>query len=60
MRDRDRHELAEQLAAAALLRAELAALTAEHPTLRESPRATAEQGIAAAGQAGTAPLGGDA
>ena len=59
MRD-NRDKLAEQLAAAAILRAELAAIAAAHPTLREAPRATAEQVIAAAEQADTAPPAGDA
>ena len=59
MRD-NRDKLAEQLAAASILRAELAAHVAAHPTLRDAPRATAEQVIAAAERADTAPIGGDA
>lgn len=59
MRD-NRDKLAEQLAAAAILRAELVAHAAAHPTLREAPQATAEQVIAAAEWADTAPIGGDA
>lgn len=59
MRD-NRDKLAEQLAAAAILRVELAAHAADHPTLRDAPRATAEQVIAAAEQVIADPIGGDA
>lgn len=59
MRD-NRDKLAEQLAAAAILRAELAALTSQHPTLRDAPRAAAEQVIAAAEQTDPTPTAGDA
>lgn len=59
MRD-NRDKLAEQLAAAAILRAELAAHAAAHPTLRDAPRAPAEQVIAAAEQTDPTPTAGDA